>query len=309
MAAREETATSSRGVVGSRDTTTEGRGSRPLPEWLDSVRSWLYVPGDRSDMLVKAQDRGADALVIDLEDAVDSSRKEVARANAAAFLKDVGRIPVIVRINSWSTLGPTDLEAVAGPGLAGVRMPKCEDPADVVEAGRLLTGAGSDAGVFPLLESARGIESAAGLASAHERVFGLCLGEGDLRAELGMAADLTLLACRSRVVLAAVAAGLNPPPMSVNSRLNDLTAFEEDCREGTRFGFFGRSAIHPSQVPIINEVFSPSPEEIADARRIVDLFAAAEKEQRAAFLDEGGFVDLATLRRARKVLTRAEKLT
>lgn len=279
-----------------------------MPEWLDSVRSWLYVPGDRSDMLLKAHERGADAVVIDLEDAVDGSRKEAARRNAAAFLNDGGPTPVVVRINRWDGLGPKDLEAILVPGLAGVRMPKCERPDDVAEVGRRFAKAGLDAGVFPLLESARGIESASHLASAHEKVFGLCLGEGDLRAEFGVAADLTIQCCRSRVVVAAVAAGLNPPPMSVNAALNDLTAFEKDCREGTRFGFFGRSAIHPSQVPIINEVFSPLPEEIGDARRIVDLFAAAEKEQRAAFVDEGGFVDLATLRRARTVLARAEKL-
>lgn len=291
------------------DSTADVRGPQRPPEWLDSVRSWLYVPGDRSDMLLKAHDRGADALVIDLEDAVDVSRKGAARRNVAAFVADVGRTPVVVRINSWDGLGPRDLDAILSPGLAGVRLPKCERPDDVAEVGRVLAEAGLGAGVFPLIESARGIEFVSDLASAHEKVFGLCLGEGDLRAEIGMGADLTLMACRSRIVIAAVAARLNAPPMSVSSNLNDLSAFTEDCIAGKRFGFFGRSAIHPSQIAIINEVFSPSPQEIGDAQRIVELFVEAAREQRAAFLHEGGFFDIATLRRAQTVLARAKKLT
>ncbi|GAB2863358.1 CoA ester lyase [Actinocorallia aurea] len=262
------------------------------------IRSWLYVPGDRPDRIGKALGGPADAVVIDLEDAVAPADKDAARRVALDVLAD-GR-PAYVRINDPATgPGRDDVAALAAaPGaLAGVRVPKCEDPGELRRTADAL-----GVPVFPLVESALGVENAYALATAHPMVGGISLGEADLAADLG--GDRTALAWpRSRVVVAARAAGLPSPAQSVWTAVRDLAGLRADTEAGRAAGFLGRSVIHPAQIPVVHEVCAPDPEETAWAR---DLLARAEGGG-AAWVDAAGrFVDRAVLERARRVAALAD---
>ncbi|MER7011576.1 CoA ester lyase [Saccharopolyspora sp. NPDC000359] len=270
--------------------------------------SWLYVPGDRPDRFAKAAASGADVVIIDLEDAVDASRKDQARANAVAHLAQVRGGPRWhVRINDLATgRGREDLAAFADvPGLDALRLPKVESAADL----DLLDEVCGDRPVpaFALLESARGIAHAHTIA-AHPRTAGIALGEQDLVAELSID-EAALDQLRLQVVLAAAAASLGPVPMSVFANVRDEEGLVESCRRGRNLGMFGRTAIHPAQVPAIRRAFRPTEAEVARARAVVDAAAQAEADGVGALvLPDGRFVDAPIVAKARRVLALAEEL-
>jgi citrate lyase subunit beta / citryl-CoA lyase len=269
------------------------------------VRSWLYVPGSRPELVAKALRGRADAIVIDLEDAVPAPRKAEARETARSVAEQGTAKPVWVRVNDprgpW---GEADLDALAGLPLSGVRVPKCEDPDVVRRVGDRLA--------LPmqlLLESAVGVERASELARAHPLVSGIGLGEADLAADLRAAGDAVLAGCRFRVVLAARAAGLAAPVQSVWTDVGDLDGLRRSTEHARDCGFFGRSVIHPAQVAMVNEVFTPTASQIRAARDLIDALAAAERDGRAAFLDPAGrFVDPAVVEGARWTLAVAALL-
>ncbi|MCX4471445.1 Citrate lyase subunit beta [Micromonospora sp. MW-13] len=267
--------------------------------------TWLYVPGDRPDRFAKAVAAGADAVIIDLEDAVAAGRKAYARDAVAEFLADPPLVPVQVRVNELT--GPdvdADLAAVAGrPGLAGLRLPKVEHPATVVavaaRVGTLL---------HPLIESAVGLESAYRIAAAHPAVASLGLGEADLRSDLGVASDDGLLWSRGRIVVAARAAGLPPPAMSVYANVADLAGLAASCVAGRRLGFLGRAAIHPQQLPVIAEAFRPADREVARARELLAAVAEAQhRDSGTVVLPDGRFADRAMVAAARQVVDLAAR--
>ncbi|EFL19670.1 CoA ester lyase [Streptomyces sp. C] len=275
-----------------------GSGRRPRP----AARTWLYVPGDRPERFGKALACGADAVVIDLEDAVAPLRKAAAREAVVGFLDRGHRRPVYVRVNPPGRGGEEDLTALRGTRVSGVRIPKCERPAQVAEAARLLPGVP----LVPLLETALGIEHAHALATGHAMVSGLAFGEADLAAELGTGHRDVLDAAAHRVLLAAAAARLPRPPLSVFPAVRDLDGLAVDCVRGRERGFFGRSVVHPAQVAVVNSVFTPRAGEVDAARRLVESVERAGASGTGAWLDEnGGLVDAAALRRARAVLDAA----
>jgi citrate lyase subunit beta / citryl-CoA lyase len=162
----------------------------------------------------------------------------------------------------------------------------------------------SEAGIQCLIESALGLELALEIARSHERVAGISLGEADLAADLGVRDEAGLLYARSRIVSASRAAGLPGPVQSVYTRVNDLDGLRRSTEEGKNMGFVGRSAIHPSQVPIINEVFTPTEDEVAEAQELLDrLEGEAESGTGAFVLEDGRFVDRAVVESARRTLT------
>ncbi len=263
------------------------------------ARSWLYAPGGRPDLVAKALRGDADAVVVDLEDAVPAGRKAEARATVRDLSFEAK--PVWVRVNDvrgpW---GSADLDALAGLPLAGVRLPKCEDPAVVRDAGERL-----GLPMQLLLESAAGVERAAELARAHPLVRGIGLGEADLAADLRITGAETLSWCRSRVVVAARAAGLPSPVQSVWTDVGDLDGLRRGTEHARDNGFFGRSVIHPAQVPVVNAVFTPTGEQVRAARDLVGSLTG----DRAAFVgDDGRFVDRAVVEGARWTLAVAEQL-
>ncbi|MDI3422386.1 HpcH/HpaI aldolase/citrate lyase family protein [Streptomyces luteolus] len=259
--------------------------------------TWLYAPGDRPTTVAKALASGAHAVVVDLEDAVAPERKEYARSATAELLTAHHPVPVHVRVNALD--GPyagADLLALTGlVGLAGLRLPKITDPAQVVRVAELT----DSLPLFALLESALAIERAYTLATAHPALRGLALGEADLRADLG-ASDSGLDWVRSRVVCASRAAGLAPPAQSVFPDIRDVDGLAASCAHGRALGFLGRAAIHPRQLPVIERAYLPDPAEVAAAEEIVK---AAESESGALALPDGRFVDAAVVHAARRTLT------
>ena len=269
------------------------------------IRSYLYVPGDDPRRIEKALATGADAVVIDLEDSVAPNRKEEARSNAATVLESGPARPVFVRINDpGSELAARDIAAVAALQLSGLRLPKVESLESVRLVAETLEALRSEAGIQCLIESALGLELALEIARSHERVAGISLGEADLAADLGVRDEAGLLYARSRIVSASRAAGLPGPVQSVYTNVKDLDGLRRSTEEGKNMGFVGRSAIHPSQVPIINEVFTPTEEEVAEAQELLErLEGEAESGTGAFVLEDGRFVDRAVVESARRTLT------
>lgn len=277
--------------------------SRRIP-----IRSYLYVPASVPDRVEKALNSEADAVVLDLEDAVAPNRKAEARENAARLLESAPSKPVFVRVNATgSPLAGEDLASIVGPNLFGIRLPKAEDPDEVRRAAEMLEG--TDAIVQCLIESALGLEFAFELARSHAKVTGVSLGEADLAADLGVRDDTGLLYARSRVVAASRAAGLQNPVQSVFTDVRDLDGLRRSTREGRGLGFVGRSAIHPAQLPVINEVFTPSEEEVAAAEDLLSRLEDSAGQGTGAFvLEDGKFVDRAVVEGARSTLALTGRL-
>ncbi|QEU85229.1 HpcH/HpaI aldolase/citrate lyase family protein [Streptomyces viridosporus] len=273
----------------------------------DTPLTWLYAPGDRPAVVAKALACGADVVVIDLEDAVAPDRKAYARAATAELLHDPQPVPVHVRVNApGGPWGEADLAAVVpAPGLSGLRLPKVSSPAEVVRVARRAVSAhGGALPLYALLESALGIERAHAVATAHPSLRGIAIGEADLRADLGLQGDAGLDWSRSRVVVAARAAGLAPPTQSVHPDIRDLEGLLASCAHGRALGFLGRAAIHPRQLPVIERAYLPGEEEIERSEAIVKAAAA---ERGAQALPDGRFVDAAAVAEARRTLSLARR--
>ena len=280
--------------------------------WIDDnvavamlLRSILFVPGTRADRFPKAMAAGADAVVFDLEDGVEASRKADARRIIAEWLdtSEASRTARFVRVNSvrstWLADDLSWLPAIAGH-LDAVVLPKAESAQDVER----IAAVAPSRRVIPLLETSRGIIGAAAIASARAEIPALLFGAEDLTAELGiprtLAGDEILLA-RSQVVLAAATIGADP----IDAIFVDFSSHDrlrQDAVRARALGFRGKMAIHPDQVEIINEVFSPTAEEIAAARRVIAADAAARAKGEGAFRLDDQMVDAPIVARARRVL-------
>ncbi|CAL9635118.1 (3S)-malyl-CoA thioesterase [Streptomyces sp. enrichment culture] len=264
--------------------------------------TWLYAPGDRPHVVAKALTSGADVVVIDLEDAVAPDRKAYARAATAELLAGPPAVPVHVRVNTLDgPWGEQDIAALApAPGLCGLRLPKITAPSEVTHVAHRA----ASADLYVLLETALAVERAYAIASAHPNLRGIALGEADLQADLGMRDDTGLDWPRSRLVVAARAAGLPPPPQSVHPDTRDLDGLAASCAHGRALGFLGRAAIHPRQLPVIERAFLPTE---ADIERAETILKAAAAEQGAQALPDGRFVDAAVVTAARHTLSLARR--
>lgn len=281
------------------------------------VRSYLYVPADSGQRLVKAGTRGADAVIADLEDSVAPARKDVARQAAAAWIseRDSGRFERWVRLNPGDQ-GLADLRSVFRPGLDGVCLAKTASAHEVEAAAEVLDSLESQQGcrpgttaIMPLIESGLGLRRVDEIADA-PRVRALQLGEIDLAADLGLPSSPhpeDLAAIRSRVVVASAAAGLQQPVGPVSPQFRDLTLFRDSTERLRTAGFIGRAAIHPSQVPVIHGVFSVSAQELAAAVDAVSRYDAAAAAGQGAYTDDaGGMVDEATVKSSRRLIALAQ---
>ena len=266
-------------------------------------RSILFVPGDRPDRYVKALAAGADAVCIDLEDAVAPGRREEARGEVVRFLAgggDPAAPHLLVRVNDLgSDAGWRDVDAIAGAArLDGVMVPMVRATTEVERAARRL---GGEVAVLPLIETARGLEDAVGI-GAVPGVAGLVFGGFDLALELGATpAWEPLLYARSRVVHAAAVNRV--PAYDVPSRdFRDLVGLREEAARARAVGFAGKTAIHPAQIPVIHDVFAPSRGEVERARAIVE----ADRGAGGGAVGVGGrMVDRPVVEAARRVLERA----
>ncbi len=264
-------------------------------------RSYLFVPGNRPDRFEKAWQSGADAVILDLEDAVQSAHKDLAREAVASWLSPAR--PVYVRINGTSTPWcEQDLAVVGLPGVLGVVLPKAEHPEQVAQVAARLTG---EARVLPLLETALGVWNARELAQA-PRVERLAFGSIDFQLDTGINGEQEeLLYTRSHLVLASRVAGIVPPIDGVTMALDDLTRLREDVARARRLGFGGKLCIHPRQVETINQGFAPTDAERAWARRVLEAVEAAEA---GALRLDGELIDRPVIARARSILAQVDVL-
>ncbi len=298
-----------------------------LPASPATARSYLYVPGDRADRLAKAASRGADALIVDLEDSVARAAKDQARQTTREWLagqrpsgqrpggqRPGGPAQLWLRINR--DLADADIDVVSA-AVTGLVVPKAE-PALLAVIDGLLTrreqALGLDAGrlaVQPLIETAAGLLEVAAVAGA-PRVARLGIGEADLAAELGLRpgpAREELAPIRLQVVIASAARGIAAPVGPTATDFRDLDALRATSEALLRLGFRARTAIHPAQLPVINEVFTPSADEVERARRLVAALDEAERGGAGVTVAEDGtMLDVAVVRSAREVLARARAL-
>ena len=270
-------------------------------------RSLLFVPAVRPDRYPKALATGTDAVCLDLEDGVGLSAKDEARAAALAMFAErpPTRAEVSLRINDPKTdLGQRDLEALLGADVRpdALMLPKVSGPDDIRAVEAILGAAGSTLPLIVQIETAQGVAAATEIGTASPNVSALFFGAIDFSADIGCAVEWdALVYARSRVVLAAAVAGvtaLDSPFMDVPA----LDALREESRRTRRLGFVGKAAIHPTQVSVIHEAFSPTAEEIAWARKVV---AAYEGNAGGVLLVEGQLIERPVVRAAQRTLQMA----
>ena len=272
------------------------------------MRSKLFVPGSRPELFAKAMASDADALSFDLEDAVDESRKDEARSAVGEFigsLKAKTKV-IIVRVNGIGTPHfEKDVAAIRGPGLDLINLPMTESAEDVRRAAAVTR----DIGLLANIETAKGFRLAAEIAAAHPSVKGLQLGFGDLLEPLGIDRynPAVVLQFQLAVRLAAGEAGVFAYD-SAMANVKDVEFLKREAEAARKLGFLGKSAIHPSQVAVINAVFRPSDEEIAHSLKVVASARKAGAEGVGAWTVDGKMVDAPFVVRAQNILATARKL-
>lgn len=288
------------------------------------LRSFLFVPGDSEKKLAKGEGSGADALILDIEDSVAPSRKPIARDMVREYLAARAGVrtgELWVRMNPINAGGLDDLVAVVRARPDGIMVPKVDHPSDLVRLGHFIEALekrdGIDRPIRFLPVSTETARAPFGLSAygttSIPRLYGLTWGAEDLSTAVGASTNrdpqgnwaFTYRMVRSLCLLAAKAAGVQAIE-TLYANFRDDAGLRADCAEASREGFTGRIAIHPDQVAAINAAFSPSPEEIAFAHRVVDAFSA-EPGVGVVGLD-GKMLDIPHLRQAEQVLARAAAL-
>jgi citrate lyase subunit beta/citryl-CoA lyase len=260
-------------------------------------RAYLFVPADRPERFAKARASGADAVIVDLEDAVAPEAKASARDALATALD--ASAPLVVRINAAGTPWfEDDLELCRHPGVAAVMLPKAEGIDAVCTVVEI-----TYKDVLPIIESARGFREIHSIASV-PGVIRLAFGSVDLALDLGIdcapdGAESELLAFRSQVVLASRLAGLAAPVDGVSTAIEDLQRLQADTERSRRLGFGAKLCIHPKQLAIVQAVFTPTPERLDWARRVCKAFETAGG---SAVAVDSQMVDLPVYQRAQAVL-------
>ena len=282
------------------------------------MRSKLFVPGSRPELFAKAMASEADGLSFDLEDAVDEAMKDEARRSLAQFLRTLkpghGKT-IIVRVNGLTTAHfEADIDAIVGPNLDLVNLPKPESADDVRACADAIAIAERGGGVAPIgilanIESPRAYRLAAEIAAASPRVAGLQVGWGDLIEPLDMdrynpAMIETLLL---HIRIAAGEGGVWAYDGAF-ANIKDPEGYRREAESARRLGFLGKSCIHPTQVPIANAVFRPSDAEIAHSLKVIEAARDAASRGVGAFTVNGKMVDGPFVRRAEAILTLARKL-
>lgn len=275
------------------------------------LRSLLFVPGDRPERMEKAQSFGADAMILDLEDSVEDTRKSVAREAVAAFLQRARRpVALLVRVNPLDGrhLGD-DLDAIAAARPDGIVLPKAEGAASIVDLVSRLHARGlDDIKILPIAtETPAAIFQLGTYKLVADRLLGLTWGAEDLPAAIGAATSREengrytppYEIVRALTLFGAAAAGVAAIE-TVHPNFRDLDGLAEYARRATRDGFTGMMAIHPSQVAVINDAFTPSPTAVAHARMVIEAFAA-NPGQGVHQLD-GRMVDAPHLKQSLRIL-------
>ena len=282
-------------------------------------RSFLFAPGNHARRVEKCLTLGADAVILDLEDAVANAEKQATRAVVLEAMGRPRRCRGYVRVNS---LGTTwchgDFLAVVAAGVDGIMLPKVESASDLHTADWLLKALERERGLpedgidlMPIVETGLGFSNLAAIARSGSRVKRIAFGAGDFTLDIGItwSSDETeLLAYRAAFVVESRAAGLEPPIDTVWVNLQDVDGFKRSAQRSKDLGFQGKLCIHPDQVPAVNDVFRPSERELAHAKRVLEAFTEAERRGLAAIQVDGQFVDYPIVYLARRIIARAEAI-
>jgi citrate lyase subunit beta/citryl-CoA lyase len=282
-----------------------------LPVW----RSLLFVPVTAKRFVDGAARRGADAIILDLEDSVAASEKDRARTlvTEAAQIVSRGGADVVVRINRPLRLAVRDIEAVVGPGVLALALPKVDSPEHVRLLAEIVDELEAERGMAPgttrliaMVETAAAFFRIAEIARAHPRLCALNLGAEDFALSAGIFPDAEgLFMPKQMAVFAARGAGIMPLGfIGTVAEFHDLDGFRQTIRRSRRLGFIGASVIHPSQIPILNEEFRPGVEEVDHARRVVAAYDKALAEGVGAVTVDGKMIDVPIVERARLLLER-----
>ncbi len=287
---------------------------------MELYRSFIFVPGNRENMLERAKSFKADVIMVDLEDSVPSREKASARGMAKEWVPALSRQGqrVMVRVNSLDTgLTRSELETLVSPDLYGISLGKVESKWNIRDVDRMLSAieplAGVELGstkVVAWAETASALVDARDIADSSQRVIALAFGAEDFTNDMGIERSDSgdeVQVPRSLVPVAARAANvasLDSPFVA----FQDPEALRADAQKARRMGFTGKHAIHPAQLDIINEVFSPAPDEVAYARRIMDAWDKAEAEGRGSLALDGRMVDVPVVKRAQNLLAFADAI-
>jgi citrate lyase subunit beta/citryl-CoA lyase len=269
----------------------------------------LYVPANVPRFVAKAPGSGADAVILDLEDSVPPDRKAEARAALAEAVPAIraGGPEVLVRVNRPPRLAVPDIEAAMAAGAQGILLTKVLGPDHVTLAAEILAEAPQPMRLIPMVETASALAQVEAIARATPLIAGLLIGAEDLAAECNAAADDELIVlAKRRMVLAAYGAGVTPfGTLGTVADYRDPDRVRDLVARSKRSGFLGATCVHPALVPVLNEGFSPSAEEVDLARRQLAAAEAAAREGRGSFNVDGRMVDEPVLIRARRTLARA----
>ncbi len=283
------------------------------------LRSLLFVPGNNARRVEKALGLTADAVILDLEDAVAAAEKPAARVCVAAALAQPRRCLAYVRINALGTAWCyRDLVEIVRPGLDGIILPKAESASDVRTIdwimGELERERGIERGsidLIPIIETGRGLAAIDEICASGGRLRRVVFGAADFTLDMNMqwTRDETELAqARAAIVLASRVAGIEPPLDTVWARLQDVDGLRASVLTSLRTGFQGRMCIHPDQIAIVHEIFTPSDEECARAEKVVAAFEQAEREGLASIRVDGQFVDYPIVEKARRTVAVVQRL-
>ena len=275
-------------------------------------RSVLYMPGANERALEKAKTLPADALILDLEDAVAPDAKAAARDRVCGLVDAYGSREVTIRVNGAGTpWHAADLAAVASAGPAAVVVPKVNSAAEVHKIEEALSSAPDHTAIWAMIETPVAVLDCASIAAASERLTVLVMGTNDLAKEL-MAAQVPgrapLLTALSSCVLAARATGRIILD-GVYNDVRDAAGFAEECRQSKDFGFDGKTLIHPGQVDPCNEIFAPSAEEIDHAHRVITAFEEASRDGRGVATVDGRMVENLHVAEAQRILALSATIT
>jgi citrate lyase subunit beta/citryl-CoA lyase len=264
-----------------------------------SARSFLFVPGNRPERFAKALQSGADAVIVDLEDAVPARLKTEARTTVAAWLSV--EHPVYVRVNAHGTeWHEEDVRAIAREGLRGLVLPKAQDPRRVAE---LAARVPASASLLPIVENAQGLWGALEIARC-ARVERLAFGHLDFQRDLGIDGENEeILYARSHLVLTSRLAGVGAPLDGITAALDDTEKLKRDVERARRLGFGGKLCIHPKQIEAVNRGFLPSENDVEWARQVI---AAAEAAGGGAVRMGAEMVDAPVVARAQHILQMIE---
>lgn len=292
-----------------------------MAEQPSVLRSFLFAPGNHPRRVEKAFTLGADAVILDLEDAVAIAEKESTRKTVIEALALPRQCKGYVRVNAIGTHWCLrDLMEVVVPGVDGIVLPKVESAADLRTVDWLIANLERERGLPPGGIDLMPIIETAAAFSRLDRIFGarslkdyrgpwrvkrVAFGAADFTSDVGMtwtAGEEELAELRVRLIVASRAAGIEPPIDTVWVHLKDVAGLRASVERSLRLGFQGRLCIHPDQVTVVNEVFTPSAEEAARAQKVVDAFRHAESEGLASIQVDGAFVDYPVYHRAQRVL-------